>query len=595
MSTENASSPEGLDAELVQRLVAAVGARLDDGEVLIAAPHFYQALCEEYASQGGEGEVAEVEDELRGVVRDLLAVPESSSIIGIENWLTRSFLAQMKQAGWKIGQIQEEGAQELRDLIRQPKVRALLDQCGLKPQQINLRRCQARVATMVAGRVDQRARRRQPPVVAAPAPEERQEQRVYRLEALPEPSEAEVEERKQEQMRLKAELRAEQLEALVANAESYIRQGKLSSADVERLRQQAKINAAVVQGRVSSQKGEKIRNSLMDGKVRFALDKKVRQATDFAVLYLQVFEALRRIDPRYDTGLSFIIRHKEVVNANTVQLEDMGVLVKELLGENERLNALIALLDREDAEVRLMAAKLPPYGNLAKSGQERVANMVVEEEFIDSWRQSERQEVAQSLQDEDAQTRVRAAADMHCLHGLILRLLRPTPIRKEIRILKINLIIEEFYRDTDDMDAARSKAQAFLQTRLQKLYPDLTPDESEAIEARSKEFIEALEQRLRREREPEKTDKAGPDAGGGELDADELAKGIFVGRVAVRIAGKSRQIPYKIMPDDEQQGAFVLVVRQPKSGKITPVLRQGAKRYVEKDGDGNWVLTEESR
>ena len=52
------------------------------------------------------------------------------------------------------------------------------------------------------------------------------------------------------------------------------------------------------------------------------------------------------------------------------------------------------------------------------------------------------------------------------LTALINRLIKPMPIRKELRMLKINLVIEEFYNASEDVEQARQRAQEFLRSRL---------------------------------------------------------------------------------------------------------------------------------
>lgn len=583
-SSEEAEGDAGLAPERAQLLLQGLDRRLDQGEVLIAEGHFLKALTDEYRQQEGEGaaDPADLAELAHAAVSD----PQRFAAVGLENWLARTFLAQVRQEGWDVGRVQEEGSQGLRDLVKQDKVRAVLDQCGVLPARLNLRRSLSRVAAAVAGREASPGRRRPR---AVPTELAESGKKVYRLEAVSEPSEAEAEGRRREQAALGEALRTEQLDALVRHIESYVSQGKVTPEEAEKLQRLHKVEAARKQGRINGEQADKVRNSLVEGKARFALEKKVHQAADSVALYLQLFEALRRIEPRYDEALAFIVRHKEVVNADAVERSQMGGLIKELLEDNDGLKALLGLLDREDGEVRLMAVNLPPYGTFSKAGGDRLANMVVEEGFVEQLRRLSRDQVATSLHSADAKTRLRPAANMRCLHSLLLRLLRPTPIRKELRFLKINLIIEEFYRETDDMASARTKAQDFIQTRLQRLYPDLSPEESQEIEARSGELIEAVERRIRAERAQAEEEAGTRLAGEEELSEDERNKGVFLGRVAVRVAGRTRLMPYKIMPDEEGEG-YVLARRDPQSGETVALLRQGAKRHVTQQSDGNWAL-----
>ena len=47
---------------------------------------------------------------------------------------------------------------------------------------------------------------------------------------------------------------------------------------------------------------------------------------------------------------------------------------------------------------------------------------------------------------------------------------------------------------------------------------------------------------------------------------------------------------YRLMPDDDKEGRFYVVKRDPETEELTPVLRRGAKRYVERARDGSWEM-----
>jgi len=244
---------------------------------------------------------------------------------------------------------------------------------------------------------------------------------------------------------------------------------------------------------VNDEQASKVRNSIMDGSARYEVDKKIKESVNYAVAYLQVFEGLKRIDPKYDKGMRFLIRHKEVVNTDTLERDHVMQVIDALLEDIDALQLLIGMMDRQDAEVRMMAARLPPYSYVAKRGQDRVENMIVEESFVDDLRNLGREEVSERLNAPDKHLRARTAVDMLCINGLINRLIKPTPVRKEIRLLKIQLIVEEFYLDTEDLEEARRKAEEFFATRLRSLYPDLTEEEKAEIDQRGAEIIEAVE------------------------------------------------------------------------------------------------------
>jgi hypothetical protein len=51
----------------------------------------------------------------------------------------------------------------------------------------------------------------------------------------------------------------------------------------------------------------------------------------------------------------------------------------------------------------------------------------------------------------------------------------------------------------------------------------------------------------------------------------------------MRVAGNTRRVPYKIMPDIEEPERFVIAQRDPDTEELVPQMRRGAKRFVEKN------------
>jgi hypothetical protein len=148
------------------------------------------------------------------------------------------------------------------------------------------------------------------------------------------------------------------------------------------------------------------------------------------------------------------------------------------------------------------------------------------------------------------------------------------------------------------LEEAREKAQNFLRTRLQKLYPDITDEEAAEIQEHSSEIIEACEQKVMAER-AEQAKEAGKSGGGeGEeggnaderLSEDEAKKGVLLGRVAMRIGGSTKLVPYKVMPDPDEEGQWILVKRDRETDELVPVMRRGKKRIVEKNREGVWEV-----
>ena len=154
-----------------------------------------------------------------------------------------------------------------------------------------------------------------------------------------------------------------------------------------------------------------------------------------------------------------------------------------------------------------------------------------------------------------------------------------------------------FFRSSDDVDEARSRAQQFLESRILKLYPDLTEEETAEMQQLGAEMIESVEKTVVAERAAEKeAAESGAAASStasseGELSEEEAQKGVQIGRVLMRIGDGQRVVPFKIMPDDDDPTKFVLVKKDPDSGELLPVRWRGAKRYVVKNPEGVWEPT----
>ena len=463
-----ASQPDDpqLSGEMRDQLLSLVADRLAAGETLVSDAHFQKVLEEGYQTLVGTPVSVPIREALgRMVAETMVTNPEVFAIPGLENWITKSFLGTVRARKWGVLEMQERGNAAIREFIRQDAVKALLAQLDINPAQLNIRRCLSRVSNQVAGREDpqqQAAATRLSQVMTAararPASAPVEGPRSYMLEPASEPSPEEAAAREAEQKKVQATLRKEQFGELMAHLDAYVEQGRLSEEDAERLRQLHKVDEAVKTGRVDRDKGSKIRNSILSGQVRDKLEKKVKDTVDYVVLYLQVFRGLQRIDPRYDPSLRYLIRHKGAVNSDEINPEDLAAAVQGLIEDVDTLHLLIAMMDRQDAEVRMMAARLPPYSYILRRTQDRIENLVIEESFVDDLRQLSEGDLSARLHAPEKRIQVRAAADMLCVNALVNRLIRPTPFRKELRLLKVNLILEEFYRTADNVEEARAKA-----------------------------------------------------------------------------------------------------------------------------------------
>ena len=395
-----------------------------------------------------------------------------------------------------------------------------------------------------------------------------------------------------------------QMGELVANLDNYISLGRIIAEDAERLRKSQQVDKAMREGKIDNEKGSKIRNTLMSGNARDRIDKGVKEALDFSVAYLQVFEALGRIDVGFDGALKFLVRHGSAINEDPSSQSEvpaaLGVVVEALMMDSEVLRPLIDLMDRKESEVRMIAARLPPYSLIIKRDQGRVERVAIDDEFITQLRQMSVDDVAEELHSADRKKRARPAAAMLTLTVLINRLIKRTPFRKELRLLKINLVIEEFYHATEDVDIARQRATDFLKGRLRSLFPDMSREETEELQRRGEEMVQRVEDKVLAERAARKAKQAGKTTGGEEgdeendvLTEEEQRKGVQIQRVSVRIAGRVRQMRYRIMLEKEGSERYVIGRKDPESGEIAPVLRRGKPRYVDRARDGSWELARE--
>ena len=591
-----------ISTELRGQLLAFVADRLTAGEPLIAQGHFLKALEEGYQTIAGESPSEQALESLGEIADRVLAEnAQAYAVPGVENWIIRSLLSTVRKKGWDIGAVQENASSELRNFLRQEKVRNVLTSLNLTPQEINQKNCLRAVANAVVGKEDpqkKRAAARLAKVkVGAGAGQKSDGQRggLNRLLSDPvsEPDGEERNAREEQQSKGLAAQRTLQMQVLVQNLDAYVERGQISSEDAERLRKLHQVDMGMRSGKIEREKGSKIRNSILSGQARDRLDKKVREEVDYVAIYAQVFEALGRIDPRYDAALNFIVRHKEIVNSVKGEDVEWRAVLDELIEEYDTLHLILELMDRRDAEVRMMAVRLPPYSYIVRRGQDRVERLRIEVDFLAELRSHDKKQILSKLNAPNREERVRLAAAMLSLIGLVTSIFKATPFRKELRLLRINLVIDEFFRSTEDVEEARERAQQFLRSRLEKLYPDITAEETAEIKQRSEDMIAASEKRVVAERlavraaQQEKSTAEEPDS---RLSEEERKLGVQLARVLIHTGGGDRMMPYKIMPDPDDPEQFLLARNDSELNTIVPMLRGGKKRFVEKNRQGVWEL-----
>lgn len=607
-------APE-LTTEVREQLLVYLADRLRTGEVLITADQFGSAAREGYLALTGDEASEAMGAQLTSFLQEVNQDPTLLLVPAVENWVTLSVFAQVRKAGWGITEVQERGTQLVREFLNAPKSSALLAQLGLKTQQIKMSECHRAVANRIAGRKDDtqkeanarlaqlaeaaKARAAERKAAAAADPSVGAEERLGNLLTGPAemPDEAEAETRRQSVKAGRKELRAQQMRELVAHLDNYVAMGRITAEDAESLRKAQQVEDAVKAGSMGKEQGSKIRNSILAGTARDKIESQVKEAVDFSVAYLQVFEALQRIETRFDDGIRFLLEHGEAINedADPDVPASLGPVVETLAGETETLRLLIDLMDRKEAEVRMIAAHLPPYSNILKREQGRVERVAADASFLEFLRQGTAQDLSERFHSQDRKERARPAAAMLSFLVLVNRIIKPTPFRKELRMLKIHLVIEEFYHATDDIEQARQRAQDFLKGRLRNLYPDMGREETEELQRRGAEIVQRVEDKVLADRAERAKSKQAAESGGGGEEEDGLSDedrklGVQIQRVTVRVAGGVRQVRYRLMPDPDEEGRFYVVRKDPESGEMAPVLRRGSKRYVERARDGSWEM-----
>ena len=597
-----------------QQLLSVLADQLNTGDVLLTPQHFVDALAVvQQQLTGMEADAPQREHFAQLVKTTNEQDPAILLAPGVENWIAKSVLGQARKAGWGITEVQEQGNQAIRDFVRGPQATALMAQLGVDVKQLNQRNCLRSVVNVISGKQDPSHRNAEArlaqlkastpaPVAAEPAAEDHEHHRQVLsgllTDPVDDPNEEEVEQRQQEQKAERGDLRKTQMGELVANIDNYVKLGRITEEDAEKLRKAHRVDEAIRDGKVDMQKGSKIRNSVLAGTARDRIEKGVKEALDYAVVYMQVFRSLGRIEDRFDPALKFLADNGLVVNADADDeaVGKLGEIVMALFEDVDTLKLLIDLMDKKDAEVRMIGARLPPYSHIVRRDQGRVERVAVTAEFVDQLRQQTPEDIATVLHSGDKRERARPAAAMITMTVLLGRLIKPTPIRKEIRMLKVNLIIEEFYRSSDNIEHARTQAQEFLNTRLKSLYPDMSSEESQAMQEQGQKMLEAVEQKIVAERKASgvtvTTTQMSEEEGEDGLSAEEEKMGVQIHRVPMRVAGRLRQIPQKIMPDPDDPSRHVIAQRDPETGEPVPARRRGSKRYVIKGREG-WALEKE--
>ena len=224
--------------------------------------------------------------------------------------------------------------------------------------------------------------------------------------------------------------------------DQYVQQGYLTTDEGETVRQLSDIDKREKSGEIDAEEASHLRNSLLSDDLCTKLERKVKGAVDHAVRFLQAFESLQRVSTSVDEGLRFLIHHKNILDSELGPRE-RGLAAQELLEDREMLRLVIDIMDRKDHEIRMISVCLPPYSYIVKRGNERIGNLTIEEDFVDDLRELKADDMSDKLHSDDPMVRIRPAADIRCLVAILNHLIKATPWRKEVRMLRVRATLNQ--------------------------------------------------------------------------------------------------------------------------------------------------------
>ncbi|MBT4608950.1 MAG: hypothetical protein HOC05_02840 [Gemmatimonadetes bacterium] len=605
---------DAVDADLHRELWQRIAGRLQRGDALITTEDFLKVLEVEYQAVTGNP----VTDTLREVFGKTISSfnrenPERYVAVGVQNCVRRVFESNCFKLDWDLGQIEDVGSRSIARFKSQNLVQDLLRDVNVSTTAIDGDDCVRNAVDVVSERKPRTQKHEldEPladvdllePVASEPEPEPEpiaeETQEALKDGTI---SDGELQARQAEQDQAHDRLEHREMGRVVERVDQYVQQGFLTTDEGETVRKLHDIDEQQKSGAIDAEEASRLRNSLMTEELRTKLDRKVKGAVDHAVRFLQAFESMQRVSTSIDEALRFLIHHKHILDPERSDRE-RGLAAQELLEDRELLHLIIEIMERKDHEIRMISVCLPPYSYIVKRGNERIGNLTIEEDFIDDLRELEADDMSDKLHSEDALTRVRPAADMQCLIAILNHLIKATPWRKEVRMMRVQDSLEQFYQETDDLGEARKQAENFLARRLRRMFKDLSNDEKHEIEERGAQMLDNIEEKVIAERQAKADDaatEAAAQSGGAgagveddaELSEDELKKGAVFGRVEMRVAGQMRRVPRKLMLDPDDGETYCLAQRNSDTGELEPVLRRGAKRIVERGTDGLWRTKE---
>ncbi|HIL11293.1 MAG TPA: hypothetical protein EYG11_21590 [Candidatus Latescibacteria bacterium] len=572
-------SDDRLSGDLQYQLWLRIFYRLQEGESMVTAGAFLRAMEEEYQALTRRTPAARISALLeRTIAKVNQKHPETFLCNGVQNAIAAAFCKSTEKLNWGAGEIEEKGVETIRRFVN-AHMRGFLSYVGLEASKLDLVSC---VGTATRQIRQIREEQLPQPVQAlgeptAPAssidPSPSISPANDELEIAPSPELQnaivdglvtldELHQREQQRSATRDELNQEETAKIPGRLDTYACRGIITWGEAGNLR------------KLDTEHGPLRRSARRF--VRERIEQKIRPAINLTVLNLEVFEALQRIPEARDPALQFLIRHRRQVLSEDGA--DLQPLLNKLEADPELTANLLALADRCDQEISMIALRLMPYGPLLAARD----HCTVEEGFVKELRSLEREDISERLNNPSETVRTRPTTQIIGLLQLIDHTTRPTPFSQELRIFKIRSELDALYR-TASAEQGYAKLERFLKRRLHYLHPGLTRYEIEAAERHIDKILSARPAVLEIVGEAQKGISI-------QLDPDEVERGVQIARVAMRVAGRTRYVPYKIMPEETAPGKYIIVRRDPTSGVVVPALKSGICRYVERDSNGFWKL-----
>ena len=371
--------------------------------------------------------------------------------------------------------------------------------------------------------------------------------------------------RNQQRAETRKALDREEVAKIPQRLDNYAQRGLITMAEADNLRKVHAGNAPLK------------RNARQF--VRERIEQKIRPAISLTVLNLEVFEALKCIPTARDAALEFLVRHRREILADGDA--DFSPLLTELKADPDLLANLLAIADHKDQEIAMIALRQSPYGPLFACAD----RCAVEPGFVQKLRSLDRAALADTLNSPSESTPSDPITQIIGLLQLIDHATRPTAFGQELRILKICGELDDLYH-TASLERAAEELAPLLERHLLSSYPGLTHYESDAVQSHIDRLLATDDPGTL------KGQVAAPEAAATdpELDPIEIKHGVQIARVSVRVAGRTRCVPYKIMPEKEDSSRYIIVRRDPITGDVVPALKRGNCRHVERGRDGFWNL-----